>query len=460
MHSLLLNRDCKAIDTWPIQNSDERGHMTQIPTPAAQTIWCLPTPEGVPSRRARVHLGLNRAARYYQDLAVPGIGGVWFVRQISWACAGIKLREAFPRHLPSRLANAVEALACKHESKKEEPGRFRGTNAFKRYPDAWSFHQLSQSRYYVQITYRQTTVRALGIGGGLGFCQGSSRFNAMSLTTHGVELAEALLDQRNVGGSGSLESCLDAWIAGSEKHGEYPSVGQALSPLRVPKEKGTLDAEGTLVLARLLARAGYKDVDLSDPGRRERLLGVFEQLGALEGKDPQLEVVYRALETKGAKAQVARLKAALAFDVHYEHARSLVHDCAMALENKTVEEATVPDMAGWLGDQLAALTAGAREYRAAVDASGAGHPDAQALCVALLDAGDDADRLRAVLVREHNIVELRDDARKVGQGPLFSARQDLENEEDGEEDHDGETGLRSTRLRQLLVLWRNCHGIG
>ena len=75
MHSLLLNRDCKAIDTWPIQNSDERGHMTQIPTPAAQTIWFLPTPEGVPSRRARVHLGLNRAARYYQDLAVPGIGG-------------------------------------------------------------------------------------------------------------------------------------------------------------------------------------------------------------------------------------------------------------------------------------------------------------------------------------------------------------------------------------------------
>ena len=53
--------------------------------------WFIPALEEFQSERALLHLGLNGAVRHYRELIVPGIGGVWFVRQLSWAVAGIAL---------------------------------------------------------------------------------------------------------------------------------------------------------------------------------------------------------------------------------------------------------------------------------------------------------------------------------------------------------------------------------
>ncbi len=73
--------------------------------------WFIPAKEEFQSLRALWTLGLNRAIRYYRELVVPGIGGVWFVRQLSWAAADIAL--AREHHIkPAKVANAIKALAC------------------------------------------------------------------------------------------------------------------------------------------------------------------------------------------------------------------------------------------------------------------------------------------------------------------------------------------------------------
>ena len=349
-------------------------------------------------------------------------------------------------------------MACKHAWWNEAKGRFRGTNAFKRYEDTWSFRQLFQPRYYVQITYRQAAVRALGAQGGLGFSQGSRRFNAMTLSPHGEELAKALLGQRNIGGTGTLSACLVAWIGGNDARGRYDTVGRALSPWRTV-EGGIPDAEGKLVLARLKARATGGPGAQADPAGRDRLLQVFEELGALRGEEPPLEELYQALEERDAMAQVARIKASVAFNAMYNHARGLVHACAMELDKREVDEAPMEEVAGWMVSALSRLADLIKEYESLAKVAGAEHADARTFCTTYREAEDLSHQLLAIVQREHNIIEFREDRRAVGQGPLFKARQDLEAEED-EEEVDAEDGLQSARLRQLLRLWRDCHGIG
>jgi hypothetical protein len=71
--------------------------------------------------------------RYHREQSVPGIGGAWFVRQLSWAVAGFKLLKENTKESPIRVANAIEALACKSEYKMNpDEYSFRGKRAFAR----------------------------------------------------------------------------------------------------------------------------------------------------------------------------------------------------------------------------------------------------------------------------------------------------------------------------------------
>ena len=130
--------------------------------------WFIPKPEKMPPQRATLRLGLGRADRFYRELAVPGIGGVEFVRQISWSLLGLALSEVreLRRHRPNMIANGIKALACKLTWKhladtdglEDYGGPMRGKLASNRSPEKMSFADLTNRRNYVQVTYRQSTV--------------------------------------------------------------------------------------------------------------------------------------------------------------------------------------------------------------------------------------------------------------------------------------------------------------
>ena len=75
--------------------------------------WGLLGPEKIESVRRARSLGVAAAVRAFNDLAVPGLGGVWFGKQIVLATLGVYLAEKVSaKHSNIKVANAVEALAC------------------------------------------------------------------------------------------------------------------------------------------------------------------------------------------------------------------------------------------------------------------------------------------------------------------------------------------------------------
>ena len=58
------------------------------------------------TRRTR-GLGLGAAVRAFNELAVPGIGGVWFARPLAWAVLGIRLARGRSFSAVS-VANAID----------------------------------------------------------------------------------------------------------------------------------------------------------------------------------------------------------------------------------------------------------------------------------------------------------------------------------------------------------------
>src|SRR5687767_12463538 len=78
--------------------------------------WGLLGPEQLAGSRRTRALGLGAAVRKFNQLAVPGLGGVWFAKQLFLATLGVIVAERL--RLTSRnvktmeIANAIEALAC------------------------------------------------------------------------------------------------------------------------------------------------------------------------------------------------------------------------------------------------------------------------------------------------------------------------------------------------------------
>lgn len=71
--------------------------------------WGMLAPENVKTSRRRLTLGLGKAVMLYNEAAVPGLGGLWFIRQAALALLGIRIAEE-TRHEGSKIevANAIE----------------------------------------------------------------------------------------------------------------------------------------------------------------------------------------------------------------------------------------------------------------------------------------------------------------------------------------------------------------
>ncbi|MBK6532761.1 MAG: hypothetical protein IPF99_25165 [Deltaproteobacteria bacterium] len=176
------------------------------------------------TRRTR-GLGLGAAVRAFNELAVPGIGGVWFARPLAWAVLGIRLARGRSFSAVS-VANAIEALACWH-ARADPDSRVRGRTMLAGVPNGFvSFREAARRGFYVTQPMRQGTVQALR---GLGLVhEGPQRFNAYQLTEAGerlVELAYESFRPKN----DAVDAVLAKWIeGGAGVHTE--SMRAALDP--------------------------------------------------------------------------------------------------------------------------------------------------------------------------------------------------------------------------------------
>ena len=79
-------------------------------------LWGLLGPEALAVPRRTRDLGLRTTVREFNDLAVPGLGNVWFCKEIVLALLGVAVAENARAYGVSvrniEVTNGVEALAC------------------------------------------------------------------------------------------------------------------------------------------------------------------------------------------------------------------------------------------------------------------------------------------------------------------------------------------------------------
>ncbi|MBT3367681.1 MAG: hypothetical protein HN416_11045 [Nitrospina sp.] len=396
--------------------------------------WFIPSKEEFPFQRSMLHLGLNKAVRYYRELVVPGIGGVWFVRQLCWAVAGIKLSEKSRLGQSVSIANAIEALACKLMWKQnDETGGIKGKMAFGKYPDTWGFKELSQSKYYVQVRFRQSTVRALL---GLGLTQGGFRFNGMELTSQGEDLANAFLSQNWVGKK------LLEWLDGKT----IPKTG------KIVKGLGRYDAtadEKEIVRNRLCTDV-YDEIGL--PSRRKNLIRVLKNRKNM----PALKNIKEKLLLE---KQVQEIETAEAFDAMLCKAQNLIHECARELES--AQTSSIDILAKKLPKSILELKGLAGEYLEMAQECGKSHPDAKNFAQEVQESDREIILLEKVALRDGSIVAFSDG--KILQGPLFDRHKQIascsseQNNGEDEKEVASEESSTTRKIEQLFSLWRDCY---
>lgn len=158
--------------------------------------WGLLGPETISSSRRTRSLGIAASVRRFNDLAVPGLGGVWFGKQIFLALLGVAVAESVRTQGKSvqniQVANAVEALACwlayRSNDWSQDP-RLRGYTKLKGKDDL-SFRRASQRNFYVTQPMRMATVQTLPA---LGLVEAdSTRFNSFRCSDAGRTLINAV----------------------------------------------------------------------------------------------------------------------------------------------------------------------------------------------------------------------------------------------------------------------------
>lgn len=206
--------------------------------------WGTLSPEELPSERRQQDLGLASAVRYFNDRAVPGLGGLWFPMPLVWSILAVALTENLRKPSALPIGNAIEALVMKHSISIDHGGRLRGTQKLQSVEDK-SFKNLSRTGVYVVQPLRMAMVQPLVE---LGFVTGS-RYGAFRLADAGRQMLE-LKDVK------PWYKALENWVNGKEPNKELDVVLNALSPL-----SKTPNSVRQLIKARILKGNGSTDKD-------------------------------------------------------------------------------------------------------------------------------------------------------------------------------------------------------
>jgi hypothetical protein len=156
--------------------------------------WGLVQPEKLPSSRRRRTLELTPVIREFNELAVPGLGGLWFVKQAALAALGVQVaRDTMGHHRGNiEVANAIEALACLLAFEKREwakDPRLRGNQKLRSVKDL-SFNSMRRANAYVSQPMRMSVTEPLAA---LGLVKASGvRFSSFSPAPAGDDLIAAV----------------------------------------------------------------------------------------------------------------------------------------------------------------------------------------------------------------------------------------------------------------------------
>lgn len=284
-------------------------------------MWGAAQPKSLPQARLRLDFGLRPAIMAFNDWAVPGLAGASFVRQLSWACMGLRLvQEVRSDAAAARIAEGLEALASwmvvKGLPEDVVERRVQGKRKFAG-RKTLTFDDVTRGGAYVTVPFRRSTTRALP---GLGFCmREEARFAALDLSPVGIELAEHAL---NAGSDdGQARRSLVSWIDRPDKPIE--NVSKAIRDTLDPRKSS--NQEKHLVHAQILADA-----------RRADLAGLLQsfRLQDLSRLDTQREFLGRIHD----RAQAARMRTCFAF----EDVRASSLQAAQALSEAVSGSAQTP----------------------------------------------------------------------------------------------------------------------
>lgn len=382
------------------------------------SVWFSPAPSEINLSRISLDFDLRAADLFFRELVVPGLGRIWFARQLSWPLAALALHEGLANNgsiapKPTAICHGIEALACKlqYAANPDQATRSRrilGSRAFGRdeNSEVWTFQQLHQRRNYVQNTHRQAATRAMNVERGLGFARGS-RFDLLELEEVGRGLANAFLNQPVGQGGTTLRKWLVGWLSGEkELRASGDSFLRALSPEHPTQE------ERERVQARLL--------DADTQGRKEakekrqrlaRAVGRAAKMRDIEG-----DVVVRLREA-GHHEQANEVIAARAFGAVLDRARDAVASltCAVEPARGGVKLATLATDRG-IKAAFKDLRSATKSYVEKANTAGVDEKDSRKFIKEVADA-DDGEAIRLMVRRAGEVLGLADGS--VVRGPLF-----------------------------------------
>lgn len=196
--------------------------------------WGILGPGQIESTRRVRTLGLAAATRDFNERAVPGLGSVWFGRQLFLATLGVLVADraaaAGVRVSCIAAANAIEALACwlaLRQGTKSGESRIRGSTRLVGQQDM-RFRMVNRPGFYVSQPMRMSTVSALPA---LGFVDSTgSRFNSFTCNAHGEAFVEAITEGCKPYNQNLLDY-LVRWVRGEDLVLDSSAMRRALSPV-------------------------------------------------------------------------------------------------------------------------------------------------------------------------------------------------------------------------------------
>jgi hypothetical protein len=236
--------------------------------------WGLLGPEVLPNSRRTRTLGLGAVVRLFNDLAVPGLGGVWYGKQVFLPLLGVavaeRAREMGYKVQNIEVANAIEALACWLAFKKNKwasDARLRGGTKLQVKDDNFHFARVRQRNFYVTQPMRMATVQTLPA---LGLVKsGSTRFNAFECTDIGWEFIEQACKNYRPYNRKVIDHLVH-WVQGEKSEIQGQALLNALSPLE------PLSDEMRPLLIERLIQGG--DENSEDKQRRSNALAWVEEI--------------------------------------------------------------------------------------------------------------------------------------------------------------------------------------
>lgn len=230
-------------------------------------------------------LGLGDAVRAFNEKAVPGMGGVWFAKQLLLSLLGIsvaeKAREAGIAVTNIETANAIEALACALALTRngwQGDSRLRGVMKLRDKQD-WRFGRVRRSGFYVTQPMRTATHSALLA---LGLVESpNARFNAFRCAREGEALLAPLAEEACYYNQ-SVRQYLLRWCGGENISGILGNdrLAEVLSPLGSPKHEIRSILEERLI-------QGGRNEGRDDTERRRTALAWVR---SLDGEKRPLEI--------------------------------------------------------------------------------------------------------------------------------------------------------------------------